>query len=217
MSVLDGLTEEQKAAAVEVANGVRSRIAQQRKAGLIEGTDVVLTADEALALARFHAIRHARHGDPEPTASDALYVNNELRPIDGAGRIFKGDGSAVDDTLQNVQAALIKLIDAKAESNITSGAGFTHSGKQFSLSLAAQTKWNGLYNSRATITYPYLVPTRDDQGFHSIADAAEVEAMYAAAVAAVTGELGAANAVKQTVVAAATTADARSAADAYLT
>lgn len=77
--------------------------------------------------------------------------------------------------------------------------GFEHpaaSGRLFSLSLPAQIKWLGLLVSKDSMTYPYDVPVKDDSEVYSIADAAEVAAMWGAIMTKVSTVLGAATAQK---------------------
>lgn len=88
-------------------------------------------------------------------------------------------------------------IDRKTDALIA--LGFTHAGKQFSLSLAAQVKLLGTYNARTTLVYPIIWNMIDDSGTYEIADAAEVEAMYAAALAAIRTALDSGTALKNSV------------------
>lgn len=90
--------------------------------------------------------------------------------------------------------------------------GFEHpasSGKIFSLSALAQISWVGLFVSKDLMSYPYDVPTMDDTEIYSIADAAEVTAMWLAAMGAVSTTRGTGTAKKAEVEAAANAADAR--------
>lgn len=93
-------------------------------------------------------------------------------------------------------------VDARTTAKIASET-FTHAGLEFSVSLSAQVKWNGLYNARASITYPQLVFNKDDTQTHSIADSAEVETMYGLAVTKVKALVDEGTTVKQNVLAAA--------------
>lgn len=93
------------------------------------------------------------------------------------------------------------------------------SGKRFSLSTNAQIKWLGLDSARSdpAIAYPYNVPTKDNDQFHAIADAAEVHNMYLTAIGTIDAILGAGTAKKAEISAATTKAAARQLAVDYLT
>lgn len=221
MSILDGLSEDEIGASLRSAASTLSELINKWRAGALgENQDYVVTALQARDVARFFAHKYRpAAGLVELTVDDDLPLAHGTRLVDGYGRVFKGDGSAVDDDLTKAQVALVARVDESASDRIVNGQGFEHppgSGKRFSLTLEAQTKWNGLYNARNSIAYPYVVPTKDDRQYHSIADAAEVETMYKAAVSTMTAELDAANAAKQGLLVAASTSKARAAADAYL-
>jgi len=97
--------------------------------------------------------------------------------------------------------------------------GFEHpsaSGRIFSLSLPAQIKWLGLLVSKDSMTYPYDVPVKDDSEVYSIADAAEVSAMWGAIMTKVSTVLGAATAEKAAIDAAADVTVARASAVTHL-
>lgn len=70
-------------------------------------------------------------------------------------------------------------IDFKTKTLI--GQGFTHSGKQFSLSLNAQANWLGVLTAGAAalLTYPYPVAALDNT-YHLTADEAEMITMATA-------------------------------------
>ncbi len=135
-----------------------------------------------------------------------------------------GDGTQLGDyteveNLVSLKADLTARIDSKANDTIENGPGFewpVDSGKFFSLSLPAQTKWNGLYNARGIMSYSYRVLTSDDSNYHDIVDAIDVEGMFAALVSVVAAELALATMAKENTMAAATEAAARAAADVYL-
>ncbi len=97
--------------------------------------------------------------------------------------------------------------------------GFEHpaaSGRIFSLSIPAQIKWLGLLVSKDSMTYPYDVPVKDDSEVYSIADAAEVSAMWGAIMTKVSTVLGAATAEKAAIDAAADATAARASAVTHL-
>lgn len=90
------------------------------------------------------------------------------------------------------------------------------SGQRFSLSTNAQIKWMGLDLARNDLTYPKAVPTKDNDGAHSIADATEVHNMYLTAAGTIDAILAGGTAKKQEVGAAVSKAVARQLAVDYL-
>jgi len=89
-------------------------------------------------------------------------------------------------------------------------AGFEYppaSGQIFSLSLPAQLTWLGMYQTRAALTYPVSVSTKNDQTIIELADEAAVEAFYAAGVATVRSSLDSGTALKVQLNAAGTEVD----------
>jgi hypothetical protein len=107
--------------------------------------------------------------------------------------------------LPGAREARYELIDRKTDELIA--LGFTHAGKQFSLSLPAQVKLLGTYNARTMLSYPVVWNTINDSGTHDIADAAEVETMYAAALATIRTALDGGTALKNSVRVATTLAE----------
>lgn len=96
-------------------------------------------------------------------------------------------------SLEAAKARAYQVVDAAARSRIA--AGFTHAGLTFSLSLAAQTNWTGLY-SRVKAGHagqlPRAVATIDDGAEYLVKDAADLEAIVEAieAVIAAAQDLG---------------------------
>ena len=74
-------------------------------------------------------------------------------------------------------------VDLKTDALIA--AGFTVDGKVFSASDTAQLKWLGMYTSRADLSYPVTVPTKDDTQFVSLIEAADIATYYTALLARV--------------------------------
>lgn len=91
------------------------------------------------------------------------------------------------------------------------------SGNRFSLSTNAQIKWLGLNASRNDLAYPYKVPMKDNDGFYQIADAAESQMMYGAAVITIDTILSAGTAKKEEITKAAGKKAGRTLAVNYLT
>lgn len=82
-----------------------------------------------------------------------------------------------------------EVIDQSSERRITE-LGFEWpptSGQRFSLSGNAQRKWIGLdlAVTKGAITFPYKVPTRDNDVIHEIQDAAEASNMFLTAIGTV--------------------------------
>ena len=115
------------------------------------------------------------------------------------------------EPLWYVKELVLSAINGEAGFRITGPWGLewpAGSGNRFSLTLTSQSKWTGLYNGRNVITYPYAVRTKDDGAEYQIADAAEVEAIYNAIVAKVSGILAEATAAKKACEEAGTVSDA---------
>lgn len=143
------------------------------------------------------------------TIDEATKVVSELSGAELAAR--------QEELLTPERARAMDTIDAEMDARIQS-EGFewpADSGNMFSLSLPAQIKWNGLYNLRAVLSYPVTVSLKDDSGTYDIADAAEVEAMYATAVGMVKALLDAGTGVKNAVRGASDKANIKAAVDGY--
>jgi hypothetical protein len=81
-------------------------------------------------------------------------------------------------SLAGAKGARTILVDTKTDDLIATG--FVVDGKTFSASDAAQLKWLGMYTSRADLSYPVTVPTKDDTQFVSLIDATDVVTYYTA-------------------------------------
>lgn len=135
-----------------------------------------------------------------------------------------GDGTQLADyaeaeNLVVLKTSLMTRIDEKASNTIEGGPGFewpAASGKFFSLSSRSQTKWNMLYNARASIGYPYRVLTQDNTDYHDIVNAVKMADVFVALAGVVVAELTLAMTAKENTMAAATEAATRAAADVYL-
>lgn len=218
MSILDGLTETEIFESTTHGSMLISEIAKDLFKGTIaEGSDYVLTTAAALNLARFYAKQNSVvPGTPQLTESDLLPAPGNVRLIRNDGKVFMGTGAAIDDTLAKVQTALMTLIDQETLNRIVNGPGFEYAGKHFSCSMYAQTKWLGLFTGRALITYPYLIPTKDNLGYYEITNADTVATMYGLIMDLVASELRDSCEAKQAIWEATTIVEARSAANAYL-
>lgn len=80
-----------------------------------------------------------------------------------------------------IKSSRATTVNGKTDSLIA--AGFTVDGKTFSASDTAQLKWLGMYTSRADLSYPVTVPTKDDLSFVSLIEAADIATYYAALLA----------------------------------
>jgi hypothetical protein len=109
------------------------------------------------------------------------------------------------ESLAEYQARHTRLVDDEAERRIHHGPGFEHppgSGKFFSLTANAQTKWNGLLLAKDMIDHvndPVRVRTKDDQAEVQLADAAEVVAYWGTALTTVRVHLNDGRIAKQAV------------------
>jgi hypothetical protein len=103
----------------------------------------------------------------------------------------------------------LEQIDARTEELIAQG--FTHAGKNFSLSIAAQIKWTGAYELRAFFTaadaFPFIVNTIGDDEAYSVTDEAELAQIYQTIGVTVLTVLGGDAALKIAVRAATTVAE----------
>jgi hypothetical protein len=154
-------------------------------------------------------------GAPDPTDGrivmanqDALdaYLNQERTAyeqslIDNAAAI-----SAWKDAMELPALKPMKIgaIDQRTQEVIA--RGFIFAGKTFSLSANAQLTLLGTFNARTALTYPVRWNTIDDTDTYELQDQTQVEAMYAAAVAAVRLALDSGTALKDQVRAASTSA-----------
>lgn len=123
------------------------------------------------------------------------------------------------ETLDIAKERYKSVVDLCSEARIKDN-GFEWpptSGQRFSLSLNAQIKWLGLDSAREDMTYPYRVPTKDNDIFHSIQDAAEAHNMYLTAVGTIDALLSAGTLKKEEITAALTKAAARTLAVDFLT
>ena len=221
MSILDGASDELHDQAFNHFNNVMSRVVPKLNDGTLQEGELILVSEEegyGVALHLAERMDHSGFTLPEDTARLEFVAAGKAKIyfVTKTGDYILNNGSVETPDLATVKARTIAAVDAKAEDNITNGPGFLHASLYFSLSIPAQVKWTGLYNSRDTITYPFSVPTKDDLSYYQIADAAEVATMYAAAFEVVSSELDEANVVKQAVIAASTAWDATQAADSYL-
>jgi hypothetical protein len=105
--------------------------------------------------------------------------------MDSAVAKHQGDG----DPLAVSKQKKLSLVNRKTSILVSAGS-FEYppaSGKKFGLSQVSQLNITGAFNSRndAGFAYPVTFFTKDDRDSVSLADASEVEAFHAAAVAAI--------------------------------
>ena len=150
-------------------------------------------------------------------AVSTLYWKNDVGNIVG---MVQAEKDTSDNThLDTVKKQLVNEIDVACEIRIHSGTGFEWppaSGKFFSLSANAQVKWVGLAVSKDFITFPIVVPTKNDDVFHSILDATEALSMYLTASNTIQNFIAKSTIAKQAIRTATTVVEAHTAADAYL-
>lgn len=108
---------------------------------------------------------------------DVVEVITDIQPS-------PGDQTSIDDVVANhLQWDLNEYktkrgseIDARTRQLI--GAGFVHSSKTFSLTLASQSKLNGAHAQKASMTYPVVWNSIDDLDTISLADEAAFDSFY---------------------------------------
>ncbi len=101
--------------------------------------------------------------------------------VAASGHLVQPDGSfaAPPTPLETT----LDAINAQTAARIA--AGFEFRGARVSLSIESQTTISNAYTIRASLPYPIPWSTLDDKAFVTIASAADVEALYAAATTAV--------------------------------
>lgn len=77
-----------------------------------------------------------------------------------------------------------KNLDIDLRSALLIEDGFTYQGKAFSLSTNAQINISALNQTRNDLTYPVTYNTIDDADTYDVVDAADMNAMYMAALTA---------------------------------
>lgn len=93
-----------------------------------------------------------------------------------------------------------RLAKVDAQTAATIANGFAFSGKTISLSVESQTTIQGAHIIRASLPYPLKWSTIDNDGFVTLASAADVEALYAAATSAVLVARNNGNVKKQAII-----------------
>lgn len=144
--------------------------------------------------------------DINTTALDSAFlIDDDLRIEDYT---LSGDVIVRDDAKADARLAakfvlqkdsILKEVDAHIEHKIAVGA-FVHNGVDFSITVPAQVKWMGLYNSRLALPFPQTVINKQDTQFYDVVDATEVETMYALAVVEVKRLVDEGTAVKKAII-----------------
>lgn len=75
-----------------------------------------------------------------------------------------------------------KYLEIDTKTDELMALGFTHAGRQFSLSIPSQINWTNIGINPNLLTYPYGISVLDDSEVYSFADAAEITAAYYEAV-----------------------------------
>jgi len=136
--------------------------------------------------------------------SDTLYVYFENTLSAGDKTILDSiinDGDLELDSAKNNKK---KTIDAKTDELILNG--FTYDSTVFSLSLAAQSTWTGMFSAQAYLTYPMAVSTLSSASY-SLADATAVTNFYLTGVGTIEAVLGSGRSLKVAVNACTTIAE----------
>lgn len=131
------------------------------------------------------------------------------------GRYHRWTGSEwtiiIPDEVQIARNVKYALIDTKTQELIA--LGFSHAGKNFSLSANAQRYWTGLFlsvigglvtDSDTPPTFPMEINTVDDQDTHDVLSVAEVTLIYGTMLVTVKGTIGSGTTLKDAVRAALT-------------
>lgn len=79
-------------------------------------------------------------------------------------------------------------------------SGFQHNGRTFSSSEVMQKNLSELHRIRESISYPFMMATKDNGEIYAIADAAEIDAMYLTALNAIIDRYQSGNTIKGAVI-----------------
>lgn len=79
-------------------------------------------------------------------------------------------------------------------------SGFQHNGRTFSSSEVMQKNLSELHKVRESIGYPFMMATKDNNEIYAIADADEVNAMYLTALNTIIARYQSGNALKQSII-----------------
>lgn len=133
--------------------------------------------------------------DPGSFDPAEYVINPDQNVIDNVPRRWwKVDGDILREMTQaeKDEATLTILPQAKRAKAarivartpaVMAAAGFPYNGKQFRMDAAGVAWYHLLFAARAQLTYPVVLPTKDSDGFESIASATEMQAFGAALVA----------------------------------
>jgi len=139
---------------------------------------------------------------------------------DGVVTMTRAEMDTMDSArLPALKQVLVDAVDDEIERRIHDGPGFewpANSGVFFSLSANAQTKWVGLMVAKDLLTYPLTVPSRHDDVFYDIKNAAEAQEMYVAATSAIKRHLVDGTAAKAAVRKARSVSDAQDTFNKYM-
>jgi hypothetical protein len=129
-----------------------------------------------------------------------------------------GEKAVVDAaTLISTKARLVLLVDSETERRISLGFEYpASSGTWHSLSEHAQINWLGMLMAASSLTYPYVILSRDDMASYTIPNVADAQTLAMTAFGMKEWRLGAGRAVKDAVRQAVTVAAAEAAAATYL-
>lgn len=139
-----------------------------------------------------------------------------LSVMGGRGALYhthtSGDGTDISHygtTLQLTEQKANKTIAIDARTDVLIAAGFTYSGKQFSLTLTAQAKITGALQVKSDpgMVYPISLNTIDDLDVYSVPDAADLSSLYLAGFLGMRKHVDSGTALKDAVRAASTQAE----------
>jgi len=153
---------------------------------------------------QFDVATHTQRNDvPEPPKP------YRAKNYPGGGSTFHrwtgSEWAEVDIPLSDLRNSRYEDIDIRTGELIAEG--FTHAGKQFSLSIESQINWTNIGMVPSLLTYPYKISTLLDDQVHSFADAAEIQTAYAIAVGTKESHIASGRAIKEQIIAATTKAE----------
>lgn len=133
-----------------------------------------------------------------------MYLSNPQIPLGYEG-----------EPLTHAKSRYMEVVDRTTNHMIEAG-GFQYAGLTFGLSIRAQSKWMGLVLAKDGLTYPFRVPTRDNDASYDIADSTEVTTIFGTIVGTIDGTLAVGNVEKEKIEAAPDKAAARAIAQAFM-
>lgn len=168
-------------------------------------------------------IARSAGGDPSKLMYDPAASELEVPDVTQAALDTAVSGYSTAAPSNEYRAKAQDAVDAHCKNRIYRGFEWpAASGKTLSLSELAQLKWTMLFLelqlpiAKQVVTFPLTVPTKDNLDTHSVADAAEVEDIYAEIASVVEQAISAATTAKTDIATATTVAAMETARDDFL-